>query len=235
MSQLKEKASIIDAYIRKELNALGFFEIDQYVFQKKLDEFSTGMIIIEKTDRRSRHTWFLSPTVGLINSRVEELYVELVDFIKDPTKLFTAMTSIGYLLPQADYKVWEFPINFSNEQIQLVVNDFILETQNHILPLLDKSLDLNHLLLLLQREKFGIMVFNNFKIPIIHYLLGEKDKGMQFINDVLNRARPSPKDPTRIIPLTFSSLEEISQYFRKDKDVKYYYHYLNFSVKYRNL
>ena len=87
----------------------------------------------------------------------------------------------------------------------------------------------------LQKEKFGIMGFNNFKIPIIYYLLGEKDKGLQFICNVLTKAMPSPKDPAQVIPPSFSSLEDISKYFRRDKDVKYYYHYLNFSERYKDL
>ena len=83
-------------------------------------------------------------------------------------------------------------------------------------------------------NKLGLQITNRIKIPILYYLMGFKDKGMEYIRNILQNERPTPKN-AEIPEPEFSTYKKALDYFRQDKDVRFYYGYSKFVSNYENL
>ena len=233
-NNLKLKKKEIDNVINDSLSSIGFKK-KKGLYVYSINDNMDILLIIEKTDRRTRNTIYINPIVAILDKQVEQLYYELVSDIDSSKEIVnTAITSLGYLTPQNTYLTWDIPITYSENKTKTVVDNLVSTLKKHVMPFLESLKDRRELLISLQAHKLGFVKINNFKIPILYYLLGEKNKGLIYARNVLQKERPTPKK-TEIPEPFFSTYKEALDYFKLDKDVRFYFSYKNFLVKYECL
>jgi hypothetical protein len=235
MDTFKLKDKEIDKVINDSISSIGFKKSKKGIYAKSVSDNVEILLIIEKTDRRTGNTFYLNPIVAIIDKHVEILYHELVTDIDTSKEIVnTAIVSLGYLTPENKYLTWTIPVTYSEAQTKEVVVNLVSTFRNYAMPYLETLKERNELLISLQTSKLGLQKINHYKIPILYYLLGAKDKGLEYVRNILQNERPTPKKPEIPEP-EFSTYKEALDYFRQDKDVRFYYGYRSFEIKYENL
>ena len=178
---------------------------------------------------------YINPIVGIYDKELEEIYEILVSDIdlstNNDTKC-TALISMGYLLPNKSYTTWQISSTYVDEQIFENVDNLLNTINKHALPYLYSLNDRNTLLYELKASNIGFQMNNQFKIPIIMSILGEKNSGINYVRRVLFDTKPTPKDINVFEP-KFSTYNEVLDYFKRDKDGYYYFRYYKFAEKYQ--
>ena len=79
----------------------------------------------------------------------------------------------------------------------------------------------------------GLQMTNRVKAPILLYSMGKKDEAIDFATKKLDEVRPSKKNKLIEEPKDFKSVDEAWSFFRRDKDPRYYYNYLQFYNRFK--
>lgn len=235
MDILKFKNKDIDKRINYILSSIGFKKSKKGIYTKSINDYIEIFLIIEKTDRRTGNTLYLNPIVGIVEKNVENLYQELVTDIDNSKGIVnTATVSLGYLTPENKYIAWTIPVHYSEDETQKVVDNLFSTFETHAIPYMETLKERDKLLSALQTNKLGLQKINQFKIPILYYLIGSKDKGVEYAKKVLHNEKPTPKN-SEIPEPEFTAYSEALDYFRQDKDVRFYYSYSRFLNNFKNL
>lgn len=232
MNNLKNKIIEINEKIETSLISIKFEQKEKNTFLKTISNYLDIILIIEITDRKTRNTLFINPLVGIIDYDVEKIYENLIPKIRTSNEIVTtATTSLGYLMPENTYQTWEIPLDFNNHRTQKVIDDIIKSIQKYALPFLESLVDRLELIDALQNNRIGFQKMNYLKIPILYYLIGLKDKGLEYSKNILLNEKPTPKILMAIEP-EFSIYKEALDFFKQDKDVLYYWTYKEFLNRY---
>lgn len=229
----KLKEIDIDKKTGSSLYSIGFKKKRKGLYTKRIADEIDIVVIIEKTDRRTGDTFYLNPIIGIVDNLVEKIYQDLVpDTSQEITN--TASISLGYLTPESKYLTWTIPVHFNEVQTLEVVNNLVLSIKAHALPFMETLKERSVLLKALQNNKLGTEKQNYFKIPILYYLEGLKHNGLEYAKGILEKEKPTPKNERYIEPV-FSTYKEALEYFRQDKDVRFYYSYCEFINSYKEI
>ncbi|PID69198.1 MAG: hypothetical protein CR989_03065 [Flavobacteriales bacterium] len=232
---IRQLGKQIDIIVKEKMVNIGFVEKEKYIFSKLIIKDVEGFVIVEKTDHGSRYNWSISPTVGIINHKVEDIYYKLVDNIDFSKELLrTATSSIGYILPENSFKAWDVNLDDTEDQIHEIIDDLILQIKKYILPFFMKMSQNKELQVSLEKNSWGITSLNYFKVPILYYINEEKEKGLKYIEDILAKIRPTPKVNDLVEP-EFNNLEEVKNFFSRDKDILLYWEFVKFRKKFIDL
>ncbi len=184
---------LIEAKIDNRINCffdrLQFKKTKKNTFIKKVNSNFNIIIIFEKSSRRSKDMIYINPIVGIYDKELEEIYEILVsdiDLSTDNDTKCTALISMGYLLPNKSYTTWQISSTYVDEQIFENVDNLLNTINKHALPYLYSLNDRNTLLYELKASNIGFQMNNQFKIPIIMSILGEKNSGINYVRRVWN-------------------------------------------------
>jgi hypothetical protein len=231
--RLKEKE--IDKKMFESLLANGFRKNSKDFFLKSINDDTDFLLIVEKSDRETDDTIFINPVVGFADNFVEQVYRELAKVFDTSKELVnTAIVSLGYLMPGNTYRTWNISVTDDEIQTQRIIDDLISSIKLYAISFIGNLIRENKLIEALQNGKLGIQKSNYFKIPVLYFKNGTKTEGLKFAKLILEQQRPTPKDPNVAEPV-FSSYEEALGYFRRDKDVRFYFCYSDFIHNYEKL
>lgn len=143
-------------------------------------------------------------TVGVSHRKVEELYAKLTGN-KNLILKTTIGSQLGYLMPENDFKEWDFVEGQDNSN---VFNNLSYCIKTYGFPYQEKMKDFNNLFKAFEKREPGILhIARDRYLPILYYLKGEKQKGLQFIEEAIERQK-KPFDERDI--LKFSAEEQIT-------------------------
>lgn len=235
-ASLKLKEKEIDKKISVSLLSDGFRKKTKDVFVKNIIDDNDFILMVEKSDRKTGDTIFINPIIGVADNFVERVYRELAAGIFDTSKelVNTAVISLGYLMPENTYRTWSFSVSDNEFKTQQVIDDLIYSVNAYAVSFIEKKIKENKLIDVLKDGTLGIQKSNYFKIPILYLKNGMKEEGLKFAEKILGEQRPTPKNPDVAEPV-FTSYEEAFGYFRRDKDVRFYYCFSGYIRNYEKL
>ncbi len=124
--------------------------------------------------------YYVTATLGLTFTDIDDIFLKLVGYRAQGHW----GSQLGYLLPDPTYKEWEFSPLEDNEK---VYEDLFSSIEQYGFPYLDYMNDEEQYFnRLVNREPFLLMARDHF-LPILYYLRGEKEKGMEVIQEVIQR------------------------------------------------
>ena len=104
-NNLKLKKKEIDNVINDSLSSIGFKK-KKGLYVYSINDNMDILLIIEKTDRRTRNTIYINPIVAILDKQVEQLYYELVSDIDSSKEIVnTAIYNSYWGSYPAEYKI----------------------------------------------------------------------------------------------------------------------------------
>ena len=126
---------------------------------------------------------FVGPFVAVTYKDVEELFCKLCG-IDNPVFDFTFLKQIGYVMPEDSFKEWDMVEGSDNTG---VFEDLFKHIKTYGFEYFEKMKDFNNLFQTFEIRGSVVDVSRDRRLPILYYLKGEKEKGLKFIEDALER------------------------------------------------
>ncbi len=124
--------------------------------------------------------YYVNATLGLTFSDIDDVFLKLVGY-----RVQGHMGSqLGYLLPNPTYKEWEFSLFDDNEK---EYEDFFSSIEQYGFPYLDSINDEEQYFKRLVDRDRRLLGTRDRCLPILYYLRGEKEKGLEVIQEVIQR------------------------------------------------
>lgn len=152
------------------------FKKKQDDFIKPIDDNVTAVLRFGIYVHKQIGHIFVDVNVGVSFKNVEKLLYFLLNRDK---VIFghTILKQIGYLMPENTHKEWDFVENANNTR---VFEDLSKSIQNFGFPYLEKMKHFDNLLQTFERREQGVFYASRDKyVPILYYLKGEKEKGLE--------------------------------------------------------
>ena len=194
------KAKDFERMIQTDLKTISF-QKKKYLFVKQLDENTSGTIGFVIASHRIPGVLFINPVVGVFHKQIEELYSKLTG--RDTVKMCFPVISrpIGYLTPANEYMEWEYSEKLNIDEINADILDTI---KKFGLPFIEKYRNQDDLLKCIEERKYILNDVKDYRLPILYYLRGEKQKGLEAIEASIERQKK---------PIDISSIPKFSGFF----------------------
>ncbi|MFD2036336.1 hypothetical protein ACFSKL_16145 [Belliella marina] len=231
---LKQFEKELDEKLIKGFQSLDFFQVGKHHYSREFENGKVGSILVEKTDRRTKETWFINIQILFIHDKVEQLGQEVAKEFYAPNYIVnTVFENLGYLTPQNEYITFDFTIGQKESRIQKTIDDLLETVEKHAVPMLKKLCDDEELFKKMRNNGLGLQITNQIKAPILLFLMGNQNEAYELATSTLAEIRPTPKNPQVQEPENFINSEEAFSFFRRDKDPLYYYNYKIFHNRFR--
>jgi hypothetical protein len=160
------------------------FDKKKYLFVKRLNDNIFGTLGFVIATHQKAGSLLVNPVLGIFNKSIEDLYSRLTGNQTINTYQPTISSPIGYLFPSTQYKEWEY-----NDDIDtnLINQDLLSSIVQYGIPFFEKYKQDGELLKCLEEGKYILNYVRDYKLPILYYLLGDKNKGLEVITESLNR------------------------------------------------
>lgn len=180
----KEFIKEIKKGISEMCNKVGFNKNKQYLYYIKPYTENVAAILHFGfyTHQMSGHI-LVDVSIGVSYKNVEELYCKLCE-IANSTYDFTIIRQIGYLMPERHYKDWDFVEGDDNTG---VFEDLLRQIKTYGFDYVESMKDFNNLFKAFEMGTSILNVSRDRRLPILYYLKGEKEKGLKFIEEALER------------------------------------------------
>lgn len=201
MSQVLKKE--VEKGISGICNTLGFKKKKYNYFKPISDNvFATlGFGLAKHTDKG--HI-YVNVIIGVSHKDVEELLTKLTGYNSLAIMQPTIGSQIGYLMPGNSFKEWDFA---ENADYSYLYEDILKNIQTYGFAYQEKMKDFDNLLDAFERRTPGILNQARDRcLPILYYLKGDKQKGLQAIEDAKERQK-KPFDQSSMP--TFSGAKEV--------------------------
>jgi len=160
------------------------FQKKRYYYIKKIDDNVLATLHFGYVRFAKKDHIYVDVTVGVSYKDIESLYIRLLEVEKNIFRS-TIGTQIGYLMPENRYKEWDFVENSDNTH---QYEDILKNIKEYGFPYQKRMSDFNNLLQAFEKREPGILNIARDKyLPIMYYLKGEKQKGVEFIKKAIER------------------------------------------------
>lgn len=167
---LKQFEKILDQKLIEGLGLLGFFAGEKNTYQKYFDNDKSGLILIEKTDRRTRNTWFIAPKVLFVHDSIELFAQELAKEFYTPNHIINTISEgLGYLTPQTEYLTWSFTVGEKEDMTMKTLYSLFQTIEKYAIPKIEQLCKDEELLEVMKNNELGIQITNHIKAPILPY------------------------------------------------------------------
>ena len=130
--------------------------------------------------------------IGILYEDVEKIAYELTGINELALMRPTMGIDIGYLMPENRFKNWEFSYEFSNEK---EFSEMFKAIETYGNAYWEKYSDFDNFFHAFYIREGGILNDTRERyLPILYYMRGEKDKGVEFINETIRRRSIRPTD-----------------------------------------
>lgn len=148
---------------------------------------------------------FVAAFVGVTYKDVEEIFCKLCG-IANPVFDYTILGQIGYVMPENSFKEWDMVEGSDNTG---VFEDLFKNIKTYGFEYFEKMKDFNNLFQTFEIRGSVVNVSRDRRLPILYYLKGEKEKGLKFIEEAIEREN-TPVDMESLIKesqMTFPDAE----------------------------
>ena len=192
MSRLFRKE--IEKGISEMCKEMGFIK-KKYDFIKPLTDNVSATLNFGIYSHQAPGHIFVYPSAGVSYKDIEELYSRLIgadNYIFNAT----IQMPIGYIMPEDTYKEWDFVEGSNNTA---VFEDLLRHIKTYGFEYFERMSDFNNLFKAFEiRTPCLLNISRDRRLPIIYYLMGEKKKGLKFIEEAIEREN-TPVDMESLI------------------------------------
>lgn len=179
----------IDKEITQRCKELGFKK-RQYNFYKPLTNSSMATLGFGCASFRQRGHFFFNVTVGVFNKDIDELYSKLTGYSGAKYMQPTIGKQLGYLMPENDFYEWDIVDDADNAE---KFDSMFSNIQKYGYPYQEKMSNFDNLFEAFYNRDSGILNEGREKtLPILYYMKGEKEKGIKFIQETIERRSKRP-------------------------------------------
>lgn len=177
----------VNALLKEICGSLG------YVYKKKgdifLKQYSTNVIstigfMIASYQIKGHR--LIAPLIGVIHEDVEKILREVStnEYIKKYPYTNTIFKHIGYIMPMHDWKEWDFIEPGTTSEA--VINDLKESLVRYSDIYCQRFSKLEDVIVAAEGKYWNAFNYGLFeRLPIMYYLIGRKQKGIDFINKSL--------------------------------------------------
>lgn len=181
---INEAKKNIERSISEGIKTMGFKK-KKYFYYKLLKPNIYATIDVSSFSAFHEKCRAYSIQIGILYENVEKIAYELTGIDKLALMKPTMSTDIGYLMPENRFKRWEFSYEFSNEKEFSEMFKAIETYGNGYWEKYSNSDVFFHAFYI---REAGIQNATRDKyLPILYYIRGEKEKGLQVIEDAIIR------------------------------------------------
>ena len=186
---MKKMKNNIATLLSSTFSEINFKKKGYYFFKSINDNIYASIGYTTAGHRCIGHT-LINPVIGIAYDDVNLLYDELCGCknILAPT----LWTPIGYLMPEKRYKEWDF---VNGEENKDVLGDMLAAIQKYGGHYWEKMSDFENLFTAVLAGTFGLLNDRRDRLlPILYYMRGEKEKGLQVIDDAITEYKRRKTD-----------------------------------------
>ena len=197
-----------------------------YGFKRK------STIISRKYNNQIVHEIIIGSTIDKIDKRVCLFFTISVDYVKinkfieeylSPVLKVNVSNGLGYLMPQKDYKEWEFVVGEDYTQQATLIVDTIIQ---YAFPYFDKFSDEATLIETIENDSCILKPMKSYLLPILYYLQKNPIEALSCMNEYVKFYKQNFSTYLDIISKEYSlSTSEINNI--KDRDLEIYMTYMD--------
>ena len=184
MSQLFKKE------IEKGLTAISDrigFKKKKYNFFKPINDNVFATLGFGMATHTEKGHIYVNVTIGVSHKNVEELRTKLTGYNSLEIMQPTIGRQIGYLMPENSFKEWDFAENMDNSH---AYEDILKNIQTYGFAYHESMKDFDSLFEAIYQRVPGVLNQGRDRyLPIFYYLKGEKQKGLEAIEDAIERQK----------------------------------------------
>ncbi|MDD4553606.1 MAG: hypothetical protein PHP04_05345 [Bacteroidales bacterium] len=186
----KEFIKEIEKGLSTICNKIGFKK-KQYYFIKSFNDNVIATLNFGIVSHKVKGHIFVDVGVGVAYNDIEKLYTELTNIDKSIFK-HTISEQLGYLMPHKNYKEWDFVENADNSN---TFEDLLNCIQTYGFEYFERMKDFNNLFEAFETRTPGLLnQARDRYLPILYSMKGEKRKGIQFIEEAVERQKKPVDD-----------------------------------------
>jgi hypothetical protein len=170
------------------------FKKKQCYFIKPMDDNVIAILHFGMVTHASKGHIYINVGVGVSYKNAEKLLYFLLGRDK---VIFdhTILQQIGYLMPENTFKEWDFVEDANNTR---VFEDLLKSIQAYGFPYQEKMRCFDNLLQSFERRDAGILyIARDRYLPILYYLKGDKQRGVQAIEEAIERQKQPVSEETK--------------------------------------
>ncbi len=178
----KKLISMITDSAKSSFGAYGFKKRSGQIFTQKISDETIGWLGLNRAVLISDKLIEINPVIGVRHQPTEKLLAEVLEEKFHPYIPPTVSIHLGYVTPKMDYTPWFFPINKNpSKQIDILAEAI----KSYGLPFMHSNKELKTLTLATENQGLGILEQTKYRLPVMHYLLGNKEYANIIINKEL--------------------------------------------------
>ena len=101
--------------------------------------------------------------------------------------------TIGQLTPKNNFQQWLVENSATEEDVRDTVIDMVNLIEAYAVPFLNKYSDINEILFELEEGNRLVPRYAGYNLPLLHYMLGEKENAISYINQELTKKESQAK------------------------------------------
>lgn len=175
----------IMAILSERLDKYGFKKKEYNYFVRMADEKTIQNIGFNIATYGEKHTFYLSPSPGIIYKDVTELEIQLRNLERPEYPDYVGAMlclPIGYLMPAKDYIEWRFTQSEDVAEKTNAMADAIIE---YGIPYMEKLVNRDEVAYGMEIGKYGGS--REFVLPILYYLRGNNQRALECINEFIKK------------------------------------------------
>nr|WP_299067261.1 hypothetical protein [uncultured Allomuricauda sp.] len=235
MKTIRELEKIIDLKLEEKFKSIGYVLTEENIFTRLYHEGKESFIMINKTRSKTEKICFVNPLIGFVNYEVENIgQIVAPEFYGPGYRVNTITQSLGYFTKKREFMEWEFFLDKNPSTIERTTSSLVKTIKRFAIPKMELLSNDYELFQAMENNDIGLQITNRVKAPILLYVMSNKEEALNLVTKKLDELRPSKKDTSLEEPDNFKSVEEAWSFYRRDKDPRYYYNYLQFHNRFIN-
>ena len=101
--------------------------------------------------------------------------------------------TIGQLTPKNNFQQWLVENSATEEDVRDTVIDMVNLIEAYAVPFLNKYSDINEILFELEEGNRLVPRYAGYNLPLLYYMLGEKENAISYINQELTKKESQAK------------------------------------------
>jgi hypothetical protein len=160
----------------------------QYCFVKSMNDNAIATLNFGIVRHFTKGHIYVNVVVGMFYKNIEDLYAKLSGNTNVYFKATTGL-QIGYLMPEQSFKEWDFNENIDNTDL---FNEIFNCIQKYAFAYYKKMQHIKEFAIQLQDRDKHVLGGIDIYLPILYYLNGEKQKGLECIAAAIEKKK-NPK------------------------------------------
>lgn len=172
--------------LREKLALLGFKRKGKDEFLREVNGFVHSIGFCHSSSIPHFRSYYIM--IGLSYPKLEDLAMDLGVYYAGAWGV-----TIGQLTPKNNFQQWLVENSATEEDVRDTVIDMVNLIEAYAVPFLNKYSDINEILFELEEGNRLVPRYAGYNLPLLYYMLGEKENAISYINQELTKKESQAK------------------------------------------